>query len=192
MLRRFVFVLGALLLVGIGFGLPAQAGYTPPSGISIDKPIVDPGESVTVTGEGCAADVEVTILLGETQVATATTAADGTFSATFEVPPGTAAGTYTVDAVDCTVEVLSTTLTVRAAATTATTDRHVEHAPGHRFRHDRDPPAGGRRVARLRWAAGLRRSPPDRHLSLRCGAAGTPPARPEAFALTAVHHNRRQ
>jgi hypothetical protein len=121
MLRRFVFVLGALLLVGIGFGLPAQAGYTPPAGISIDKPVVDPGESVTVSGEGCASGVAVTILLGETQVATATTTAGGTFSATFEVPSGTAAGTYTVDAVDCTVDVLSTTLTVRAAATTATT-----------------------------------------------------------------------
>ena len=36
MLRRFVFVLGALLLVGVGFGLPAQAGYTPPAGITID------------------------------------------------------------------------------------------------------------------------------------------------------------
>lgn len=121
MLRRFVFVLGALLLVGIGFGLPAQAGYTPPAGISIDKPVVDPGAAVTVTGEGCAAGVEVTILLGETQVATVTTGEDGTFSATFDVPVGTAAGTYTVDAVDCTVEVLSTTLTVRAAAATATT-----------------------------------------------------------------------
>jgi hypothetical protein len=121
MLRRFVLVLGALVVVGIGFGLPAQAGYTPPSGISIDKPVVDPGASVTVTGEGCAAGVAVKILLGQTQVATATTGADGTFSAPFEVPPGTAAGTYTVDAVNCTVEVLSTTLTVRAAAATATT-----------------------------------------------------------------------
>jgi hypothetical protein len=121
MLRRFVFVLGALLLVGIGFGLPAQAGYTPPAGISIDKPVVDPGTAVTVTGEGCAAGVEVTILLGETEVATVTTGEDGSFSATFEVPVGTAPGTYTVDAVDCTVEVLSTTLTVQAAAATATT-----------------------------------------------------------------------
>ena len=123
MLRRFVFVLGALLLVGVGFGLPAQAGYTPPAGITIDKPSVDPGATVTVSGEGCAAGVAVTILLGETQVATATTGTDGTFSASFEVPADTAAGTYTVDAVDCTVDVLSTTLTVNgaAAATTATT-----------------------------------------------------------------------
>jgi hypothetical protein len=121
MLRRFVFALGALLLVGIGFGLPAQAGYTPPAGITIDKPVVDPGETVTVSGEGCASGVGVTILLGDSEVATATTGTDGSFSASFEVPPATAAGTYSVDAVDCTVEVLSTTLTVRAVATTATT-----------------------------------------------------------------------
>jgi LPXTG-motif cell wall-anchored protein len=121
MIRRFVLVFGAMLLLGIGFGLPAQAGYPPPAGITIDKPSVDPGESVTVTGDGCAAGVDVTILLGDTEVATATTTEDGTFSATFEVPPGTAPGTYSVDAVDCTVEVLSTTLTVlgAAAATTA-------------------------------------------------------------------------
>ena len=106
---------------GYRFGLPAQAGYPPPAGITIDKPSVDPGESVTVSGDGCAADVEVTILLGDTEVATATTTEDGTFSATFEVPPGTAPGTYSVDAVDCTVEVLSTTLTVRAAAAATTT-----------------------------------------------------------------------
>lgn len=117
MLRRFVFVLGAMLLAGIGLGLPAQAQYTPQPGITIDKPVVSAGETVTVSGQDCEAGATVTISLGGTQVATATTGEDGTFSASFEVPPGTAAGTYTVTASNCTVEVLSSTLTVQGATT---------------------------------------------------------------------------
>ncbi len=176
MLRRFVFVLGALLLVGIGFGLPAQAGYTPPSGISIDKPVVDPGESVTVSGEGCAAAVKVTILLGETQVATATTTAGGTFSATFEVPVGHRG--WHLHGGRRRLHRRRTEHHPHGAR--RGDDRHDdgdldgEHAPGHRFRHDRDPPPGGRRVARLRWAPGLRRSPPGHHLSLRWARRGSP------------------
>jgi hypothetical protein len=117
MLRRFVLVLGALLLAGIGLGLPAQAQYTPPGGITIDPPVVNPGETVTVSGDGCAAGVEVTISLGGSQVATVTTGEDGSFSASFEVPVGTTPGTYTVTAADCTVDVLSSTLTVQGATT---------------------------------------------------------------------------
>lgn len=117
MFRRFVLVLGALLLAGIGFGVPAQAQYTPPPGITIDPPVVNPGETVTVSGHECAAGVEVTISLGGSQVATATTGEDGTFTASFEVPVGTAPGTYSVTAADCAVDVLSSTLTVQGATT---------------------------------------------------------------------------
>jgi LPXTG-motif cell wall-anchored protein len=122
MIRRSVLVAGTLLLVVIGLGTPARAGmsYPPAPGISVDKPEVDPGDQVTVTGDGCDAGVDVTITLGDDEVATATTADDGTFSATFEVPASTTPGTYSVNAIDCTAEVLSTTLTVRAAGTTPT------------------------------------------------------------------------
>ena len=180
MLRRFVFVLGALLLVGVGFGLPAQAGYTPPAGITIDKPAVDPGATVTVSGEGCAAGVEVTILLGETEVATATTGEDGTFSASFEVPAGTAAGTYTVDAVDCTVDVLSTTLTVRAAATTATTA-----AAGHGIDTFRSPARAPPRPS-CGWASCC--SPAVVCWSSRLAAGPPPLAEPSSVSLPAQSH----
>jgi LPXTG-motif cell wall-anchored protein len=124
MTRRLLTVL-AIVLVGLGFAVaPAHAGveeYPPDPGITVDDPNVDPGGTVTVRGESCAPGVLVTIeFLGEV-VATVTTAEDGTFVATFDVPAGTAAGTYDVDAIDCTTEVLSTSISVGAPATTTTT-----------------------------------------------------------------------
>jgi LPXTG-motif cell wall-anchored protein len=122
MIRRIVLVAGTVLLAVTGLAAPANAGseYPPPAGISIDKPTVNPGEQVTVTGDGCDAGAEVTIALGATQVATTTASEDGTFSASFVVPSGTAAGTYSVNATNCVAEVLSTTLTVRAVGTSPT------------------------------------------------------------------------
>jgi alpha-L-fucosidase len=122
MIRRIALMAGTLLLAVMGLAAPAQAGteYPPAAGISVDKPSVTPGEQVTVTGDGCDAGAEVTITLGDSEVATATAGEDGTFSAAFQVPSGTAPGTYAVEAIDCVAEVLSTTLTVTAAGTTPT------------------------------------------------------------------------
>lgn len=118
MLRRFIFVLGALLLAGIGFGLPAHAGYTPDdAAISVSPSSVAAGGTATVSGTGCAADVDVTITLGDSTAATATTDEDGAFSASITVPSGAAAGPYTIEADGCSATVLSTTLTVTAAGT---------------------------------------------------------------------------
>jgi LPXTG-motif cell wall-anchored protein len=120
MIRRIALVAGTLLLVLVGLAAPAQAGleYPPSSGISINPTTVDPGGQVTVTGDGCEAGAEVTISLGDSQVATVTAGEDGTFSTAFQVPSSTAAGTYSVNASGCAAEVLSTTLTVRASGTT--------------------------------------------------------------------------
>ena len=118
MIRRFVFVLGALLLAGVGFGLPAHAGYTPDdAAISVSPSSVAAGGTATVSGTGCAADVDVTITLGDTEAATATTDDDGAFSASITVPTGAAPGPYTIEADGCSATVLSTTLTVTAAGT---------------------------------------------------------------------------
>jgi LPXTG-motif cell wall-anchored protein len=121
MLRRFVFVLGALFLAGLGFSLPAHAGYTPDdAAISVSPSSVAAGGTATVSGTGCAADVDVTITLGDTEAATATTDEDGAFSASVTVPSGAAPGPYTIEADGCSATVLSTTLTVTAAGTGTT------------------------------------------------------------------------
>jgi hypothetical protein len=122
MLRRSLRTAGLVLTVLFALvvmAAPAHAGYPPPPGVDVDDPTPDPGDAVTVTGEGCAVGATVTISLGGVQVGTAVVGADGTFSATFNVPAGTAPGTYEVSVTDCTAEVLGTTITVGGPAGTA-------------------------------------------------------------------------
>lgn len=69
---------------------------------------------VEVNGEECGAEEVVAITFGGAEVATATTDADGGFATSFELPEGTADGSYTVVAHNDVCE-LTTTVTVSAA-----------------------------------------------------------------------------
>jgi len=131
-------LLGAIALVAL-FAAPAAAQYDP---IVVSPGQVNPGGAVTVTGQACAPGVEVVINLipgdatdqntpinatkaaptlpaGGVQVATTTADENGNFTVTFDLPAGTAAGTYTVQAV-CGSVVQSDVIDVQPA-TVATT-----------------------------------------------------------------------
>jgi len=97
----------------------AYAGYDTPGTVTVDDSTTTPGQTVTISGTNCVPGQTVTISLNGTTLATAVTKDDGTFSATFNVPAGTAPGSYTVDAAGCTTEVLGVTITVGAAAVPA-------------------------------------------------------------------------
>jgi hypothetical protein len=99
-------VIGALLLVMVAAS-PAAAQY---DDFTITPGSVQPGGTVTVTGQGCSPGAEVTITLteGDTSAAkaagdviattTVTADEDGRFNTTITVPAGTPAGVYSVDA----------------------------------------------------------------------------------------------
>ena len=104
MIRRVV--IGALLLVMVAAS-PAAAQY---DDFTITPGSVQPGGTVTVTGQGCSPGAEVTITLteGDTSAAkaagdviattTVTADEDGRFNTTITVPAGTPPGVYSVDA----------------------------------------------------------------------------------------------
>lgn len=120
MVRRSI-ALVALVLGLAGLAAPAYAqDYPPQPGITVDKPSVNPGDTVTVSGQGCASGASVTIQLNGQTVATATAGQGGTFSVSFSVPAGTPAGTYQISAVNCAAQVLSTSITVAGAVTPTT------------------------------------------------------------------------
>ena len=99
-------VIGAMLLVMVAAS-PAAAQY---DDFTITPGSVQPGGTVTVTGQGCSPGAEVTITLteGDTSAAkaagdviattTVTADEDGRFNTTITVPAGTPPGTYSVDA----------------------------------------------------------------------------------------------
>ncbi len=107
MARKLLVAVGLMIAVLFAGGA-AFADYGPPPTITIDKPQVDPGGELTVTGQSCSPNAVVTIIFNNGTVATVTAGPDGTFSATFAVPAGTPPATYTIAAQNC---VLGTTLT---------------------------------------------------------------------------------
>ena len=120
MLRRTLTALALCLAALLALAGPASAGeeYTPPPGIEVDNDTPEPGDSVTITGEGCEVGAEVSITLDGVEVATATIGEDGTFSATFDVPADAEPGDYEVQVIGCGTEVLSSIITVGGAVTT--------------------------------------------------------------------------
>lgn len=121
MIRRSL-VLAALVLAVVGMAAPAHAqDYPPQPGITVDKPNVDPGDTVRVTGRGCEPGASVTIQFNGQTVATVTAGSDGSFSGSFTVPAGTPGGTYQISATGCATQVLSTSITVGATSTPTTT-----------------------------------------------------------------------
>ncbi|MBW3589284.1 MAG: hypothetical protein KY429_07685 [Actinobacteria bacterium] len=107
----------------------AVAQYPPTVGdLVIDKTVVEPGESVRVSGGGFCPGTQVTVTLVPTgsttgaprALGTFTTDASGNFAGSVIIPTDTPPGTYTLQATgqssDCVAtRVLSANLTVRAA-----------------------------------------------------------------------------
>lgn len=122
MLRRSLRLFGLALMGLFALGLlagPASAGeaeeYPEDPGIEVDDSTPEAGDTITVSGEACAAGVGVDIFLGGVKVGETVTDSEGKFSVDIEVPENTAPGTYELTAVGCDVEVLGVTITVAAA-----------------------------------------------------------------------------
>jgi hypothetical protein len=124
MFRRML--IGAVLLVAL-MAAPAAAQYD----FTVTPGTVEPGGPVTVTGEGCSPGAEVTITLtqisdaraiGDT-IVVATVIADenGAFTVTFDIPEGTAVGTYEVAAICDGEQVASAIIDVVDPGTATTT-----------------------------------------------------------------------
>ena len=125
MFRRML--IGALLLVAL-LAAPAAAQYD----VSVTPGEVEAGGAITFSGEGCLPGAEITITL--TEVAPGTTKAigdvitittitadeNGAFTVTFDVPEGTAVGTYRVSAI-CGGEAVASAIINVVDGTTATT-----------------------------------------------------------------------
>ena len=87
-------------------------GYSPPGQITVTPPSPAPGDSVTVSVEGCQpAPGTVDVFIDGVLVGTAEVGSDGSFVADFVVPLE-AQGAVPVD-VDCDDEVLSTLIDVQ-------------------------------------------------------------------------------
>ena len=119
MLRRSLRLFGLALMGLFALGLlagPASAGeveeYPEDPGIEVDDSTPDAGDTITVSGQACAAGVGVDIFLGGVKVGETVTDSEGKFSVDIEVPENTAPGTYELTAVGCDVEVLGVTITV--------------------------------------------------------------------------------
>ncbi|WP_421119122.1 hypothetical protein ACE2AJ_17420 [Aquihabitans daechungensis] len=97
-------LIGALMLVAVAAAPAAAQTYD----FNVSPANVEPGGTVTVSGEGCQPGAEVTITVTEAApqravgdvILTTTVTADGSgqFTATFTIPSGTATGTYEVTA----------------------------------------------------------------------------------------------
>lgn len=121
---RTLLVVGAFLVVGMQ--TPALAAY-PPAGcaLAISTTSVAPGHTVTVSGCGLLPGSVVTITLEPSNqvLATVTVDASGAFSATVTIPSNLALGTYSITATGTAADgsplSQTTSLTVAAASTSA-------------------------------------------------------------------------
>jgi LPXTG-motif cell wall-anchored protein len=108
--------LAALLVIAFVAAQPASAQYQPGQpGFILDPPIVAPGQTVDVIGNGCPRGSTVEIYLDGVLADTVTAADDdtGAFAGSFPAPP--VEGTYMVE-VRCGDVVMSQVLTVAASA----------------------------------------------------------------------------
>ncbi|HEX9993981.1 MAG TPA: hypothetical protein VGB14_13715 [Acidimicrobiales bacterium] len=115
-------VIAALLTV-----LLALAAASPAGAQGYGEPItVSPGEVIEVSGTGCAPGDEVVIALDGETLKVVTADADGSFTATVQIPPDTSLGLHTLTATCSGGVVLTLTLNVVASGTlpiTGSSDR---------------------------------------------------------------------
>lgn len=118
-MRRTAVALGLAVLL-VTLGAPARAQVYPPSPkpISISRSVVNPGDTITVSGEQAAAGAELSLQFfpGPRELATTTADANGRWSAEVTIPADAGPGKHALSAVSD-GEVLATAVVeVRAPA----------------------------------------------------------------------------
>ena len=134
-LMMLVLVLGILVALAPATSAqqcPTTAPYPPVTGtLTVSETVVEPGDTITVSGSGYAPNSSVTVTMERegggtpTPLGTFTTNSSGSFSGDVEIPETTAVGRYVMRASgsdgQCigVARVLSAGFTVRAAAAAA-------------------------------------------------------------------------
>lgn len=112
--------LAAMALVSMGLlavlAGPASALYQPQASQTLSANVVTPGQTITVSGTGCAANSTVKTSFDGVMLNSTTAGSDGSFSESVTIPANASVGTHTITST-CGSLVLSSTLTVRAAST---------------------------------------------------------------------------
>jgi len=113
MLRRTAMALTTLLAV-FALAATAQAQSYQTGSIGGSDTTPDPGQTITVSGTGCAPGDTVNLFLDGQPAGSTTADANGNFSLPLTIPSNETAGTHTVTAT-CGAVVLSFEITVNAA-----------------------------------------------------------------------------
>lgn len=128
LIMKRLLLIALLVLAVVAVPSAALAQYPPTVGdLVLNKTIVEPGETVNVSGSGFCPNSQVTVRVKDNQgnvvatLGTFTTNSTGSFSGTVTVPSTLAPGRYTMESTgqsaDCVAtRVLSANFTVRAAA----------------------------------------------------------------------------
>jgi hypothetical protein len=94
-------VCAAAVVIGFSWAPALAQSYPPaPSPLTISSSVAEPGQTLTVSGQGAASGATVTITLASVPRVVATTKADsaGRFRASFQVPTDEPQGQHTVTA----------------------------------------------------------------------------------------------
>jgi hypothetical protein len=117
-IRRYLMVAIAALTL-LGMGSAAHAQYQGDATLTVSDPSPTCGETVVITGTGFLPNAEVVLSIGDTEIGTVTSDAEGNF--TFDYVTSCAAtGNVVITATDGT-NVLTVSLTVGGTATPPTT-----------------------------------------------------------------------
>lgn len=108
------------LLTGPAAGQAPPPTYQPNASQTLSATVVSPGEVITVSGMGCAGSSAVSTRFDSTPVASTVADSAGNFRESVTIPTNATAGTHTITST-CGSVVLSSTITVRSAATGGTT-----------------------------------------------------------------------
>lgn len=117
--RLFGVGLASVAAVLLFLAGPASAQYQPTSGQVLSASVVSPGQTITVSGFGCAAGSSVTTRFDTTVVRSTTAGSNGRFSVQVTIPTSASAGMHQINST-CGSLVLSSTVTVRVATTGGT------------------------------------------------------------------------
>ena len=118
-MRRTAVALGLSVLL-VTLGAPARAQVYPPNPkpISISRSVVNPGDTITVSGEQAAAGAELSLQFfpGPRELATTTADADGRWSAEVTIPADAGPGKHALSAVSDGKVLATAVVEVRAPA----------------------------------------------------------------------------
>jgi hypothetical protein len=128
-LLRAGLLFGAVAATAVAWAAPAGAAYPPPPvALQLSTSVATPGQTIGVTGEGCAAGSTVTLTFMSTPVPLGTTVANsqGQFSTTVTIPVNATLGAHEIVA---TCGSLSLTAALTVVASTAVPAAAAPHAP---------------------------------------------------------------